>query len=98
DDLVTGVQTCALPISEGRFELGLGAGWIARESQMTGIPFDPAGQRVGRLEEAVQLLKGLFSDGPMTFAGRYYSMNGFEVFPKPRSEERSCRKRDYIQI
>jgi len=30
---------------------------------MTGIPFDPAGQRVGRLEEAVQLLKGLFSDG-----------------------------------
>jgi probable F420-dependent oxidoreductase len=70
-------------LSEGRFELGLGAGWIARESQMAGIPFDPAGQRVGRLEEAVQLLKGLFSDGPMTFAGRFYSLNGFEVFPKP---------------
>jgi len=70
-------------LSEGRFELGLGAGWIARESQMTGIPFDPAGRRVGRLEEAVQILKGLFSDGPMTFAGRYYSLNGFEIFPKP---------------
>ncbi len=70
-------------LSEGRFELGLGAGWIARESRMAGIPFDPAGQRVGRLEEAVQLLKGLFSDGPMTFAGRYYSLDGFEVFPKP---------------
>lgn len=70
-------------LSEGRFELGLGAGWIARESQMTGIPFDPAGQRVGRLEEAVQVLKGLFSDGPLTFAGRSYSLNGFEVFPKP---------------
>lgn len=70
-------------LSEGRFELGLGAGWIARESQMTGIPFDPAGQRVGRLEEAVHLLKGLFSDGPMIFAGRYYSLNEFEVFPKP---------------
>src|SRR5215471_2598212 len=70
-------------LSEGRFELGLGAGWIARESQMTGIPFDPAGQRVGRLEEAVQVLKGLFSNGPMTFAGRFYSLNGFEVFPKP---------------
>lgn len=70
-------------LSEGRFELGLGAGWIARESQMTGIPFDPASQRVGRLEEAVQVLKGLFADGPMTFAGRYYSLNGFEVFPKP---------------
>jgi probable F420-dependent oxidoreductase len=70
-------------LSEGRFELGLGAGWIARESQMTGIPFDSAGQRVGRLEEAVQVLKGLFSDGPMTFAGRFYKMNGFEVFPKP---------------
>ncbi len=70
-------------LSEGRFELGLGAGWIARESQMAGIPFDPAGQRVGRLEEAVLVLKGLFSDGPMTFAGRFYEMNGFEVFPKP---------------
>lgn len=70
-------------LSEGRFELGLGAGWIARESQMTGIPFDPAGQRVGRLEEAVQALKGLFSDGSMTFAGRYYSLDGFEVLPKP---------------
>lgn len=70
-------------LSEGRFEFGLGAGWIARESQMTGIPFDPAGQRVGRLEEAVQVLKGLFSNGPMTFAGRFYSLNGFEVFPKP---------------
>ncbi|HEX6551236.1 MAG TPA: TIGR03621 family F420-dependent LLM class oxidoreductase [Ktedonobacteraceae bacterium] len=70
-------------LSEGRFELGLGAGWIARESLMTGIPFDPAGQRVSRLEEAVQVLTGLFSDGPITFAGRYYKMNGFEVFPKP---------------
>jgi probable F420-dependent oxidoreductase len=70
-------------LSEGRFELGLGAGWIARESHMIGIPFDPAGQRVGRLEEAVQVLTGLFCDGPMTFAGRYYSLNGFEVFPKP---------------
>jgi probable F420-dependent oxidoreductase len=70
-------------LSEGRFEFGLGAGWIARESRMIGIPFDSAGQRVGRLEEAVQVLKGLFSDGPLTFAGRYYSLNGFEVFPKP---------------
>ena len=70
-------------LSEGRFELGLGAGWIARESQMTGIPFDPAGRRVSRLEEVVQVLKGLFCDGPMAFAGRYYKMNGFEVFPKP---------------
>lgn len=70
-------------LSEGRFELGLGAGWIARESQMTGIPFDPAGQRVSRLEEAVQVLKSLFTDGPITFAGRYYSLNEFEVFPQP---------------
>jgi len=46
-------------LSEGRFELGLDTGWIARESQMTGIPFDPAGQRVGRLEEAVHLLTRL---------------------------------------
>jgi probable F420-dependent oxidoreductase len=70
-------------LSEGRFELGLGAGWIARESQMAGIPFDPPDVRVGRLEEALHILKGLFADGSMTFSGRYYSTSGFEVFPKP---------------
>ena len=63
--------------------IGLGAGFLESESRHTGIPFDPPGVRVGRLEEAVPLLKRLFADGPVTFSGRYYTMNGFELFPKP---------------
>lgn len=70
-------------LSDGRFELGLGAGWIAREAEMAGIPFDAPGVRAGRLEEAVHLLKELFSGGSATFSGRSYTLNGFEVFPKP---------------
>jgi probable F420-dependent oxidoreductase len=69
--------------SGGRVEIGLGAGFLETESRQVGIPFDAPGVRVGRLEEAVRLLKSLYADGPVTFSGRYYTMNGFELFPKP---------------
>ncbi|MBV9230461.1 MAG: TIGR03621 family F420-dependent LLM class oxidoreductase [Chloroflexi bacterium] len=70
-------------LSGGRVEIGLGAGFLETEYRQAGIPFDAPGVRVGRLEEAVHLLKGLFADGPVTFSGRYYTMNGLEGFPKP---------------
>jgi probable F420-dependent oxidoreductase len=70
-------------LSGGRVELGLGAGWQEIEYRHAGIPFEAAGVRVGRLEESVRILKGLFADGPVSFAGRYYTMDGLEGFPKP---------------
>jgi probable F420-dependent oxidoreductase len=70
-------------LSGGRVELGLGAGWQEVEYRQAGIPFDPAGVRVGRYEEAVRLLKKLFADGPVTYAGRYYTLEGLESLPKP---------------
>lgn len=70
-------------LSDGRFELGLGAGWMTSDYQAAGIPMDPPGVRVARLEEAVQVVKGLLSPGPCHFAGEHYRIDGLSGSPKP---------------
>jgi probable F420-dependent oxidoreductase len=70
-------------ISGGRFELGIGAGWLRDEYERAGIPFDPPGVRVGRLEESLRLLKALLAAGPVRFDGEHYAVNGIETFPRP---------------
>ncbi len=59
-------------LSEGRFELGLGAGVGPSEFQQMGIPFANAGTRVGHLEEALQLMKQLFTEETVNFSGNEY--------------------------
>jgi probable F420-dependent oxidoreductase len=71
-------------LAEGRFEVGIGAGWLAADYPAAGIPFAPAPTRVRRLEEAVLLLKRLFSDGPVTFEGAYYSVHDMDLVTKPQ--------------
>jgi probable F420-dependent oxidoreductase len=61
-------------LSEGRFELGLGAGVGPAEFQQMGIPFANAGTRVGHLEETLQLMKRLFTQETVNFAGKYYTL------------------------
>ncbi|MBO0694297.1 MAG: TIGR03621 family F420-dependent LLM class oxidoreductase, partial [Acidimicrobiaceae bacterium] len=70
-------------LSGGRFELGLGAGWMTTDYQRSGIPLDPPAVRVGRLEEAVQVIKALLGDEPCTFHGRHYRVDGLVGTPKP---------------
>ncbi|WP_433469062.1 TIGR03621 family F420-dependent LLM class oxidoreductase [Spirillospora sp. CA-128828] len=70
-------------LSGGRFELGVGAGWLRDEYEAAGMPFDRAGTRVGRLEEALQILRGLLGGGKTTFAGEHYRIDGLTVFPPP---------------
>src|SRR5712691_641857 len=70
-------------LSNGRVKLGLGAGFSQAEYDRAGIRFDPPGVRVDRLEEAIHVLKGLFAAGPLTFAGKHYSVTHFDSFPKP---------------
>jgi probable F420-dependent oxidoreductase len=70
-------------LSGGRVELGLGAGFSQAEYDRAGLPFDPPAVRVDRLEEAIHVLKGLFTDGPLTFAGKHYSVIHLDSFPKP---------------
>ncbi len=70
-------------LSGGRFELGLGAGWNRDEYQRAGLPFDPPAVRVQRLEESIQVIKGLFADAPLTFHGQHYTIAGLHGHPRP---------------
>jgi probable F420-dependent oxidoreductase len=70
-------------LSDGRLEVGLGAGWLTAEYEALGIPFDPAGERIERLGEAVTVMKQLFGDDQVSFHGRHYDVDGFTGEPKP---------------
>ncbi len=70
-------------ISGGRVVLGLGSGWQENEHRAYGIPFYTTGDRLRRLEEACQVIKGLFSDEKTTFHGKYYQLEDAQLAPKP---------------
>ncbi|HXC79860.1 MAG TPA: TIGR03621 family F420-dependent LLM class oxidoreductase [Candidatus Acidoferrum sp.] len=70
-------------LSDGRFDLGLGAGWMASDYEEAGIPFDSAGTRISRMEEALKVIKGLFTGEPFTFAGEHYRVTGIAGSPRP---------------
>jgi alkanesulfonate monooxygenase SsuD/methylene tetrahydromethanopterin reductase-like flavin-dependent oxidoreductase (luciferase family) len=62
-------------ISDGRLILGIGAAWYAREHQAFGWDFPNVKERCDRLEEAVELIKLLFTaEGPVDYIGKYYSL------------------------
>jgi probable F420-dependent oxidoreductase len=65
--------------SGGRFELGIGAGYFPMEYAQAGIPFASAQERIARLEEAVQVITGLFREEPLTFSGHYYTIQGLSL-------------------
>ncbi len=71
-------------LSGGRFELGIGAGWLKEEYDQTGIPFDPAPVRIERLTEAVRLIKRIFAEEPpVSFAGSHYTVTDLDCPPRP---------------
>ena len=69
--------------SDGRLELGLGAGWLQNEYEAMGIPFDRAGVRIDRMEEVIELLRASFAEGELNIDGRHVHAVGFEAVPKP---------------
>jgi probable F420-dependent oxidoreductase len=66
-------------VSHGRFILGVGAGWNEPEFHAFGMPFD---HRVGRLEEALQIIAPLLKTGHVDFAGTYYQVRDCEITPR----------------
>lgn len=70
-------------ISGGRLVLGLGSGWQENEHAAYGIPFSTVGGRLGRLEEACQVIKSLFANEKTTFDGKYYQLKDAPLAPKP---------------
>ena len=70
-------------LSDGRLDVGIGAGWSVPEYAAAGIPFDRPAVRIERMAEAIAVLRGLFADGPFSFAGRYYTITKLDGQPKP---------------
>jgi alkanesulfonate monooxygenase SsuD/methylene tetrahydromethanopterin reductase-like flavin-dependent oxidoreductase (luciferase family) len=70
-------------LSGGRLELGIGIGGHPGEHQALGIPTPPVPERVARLEEAVKVLRLLWSGGPVSFEGSHYQLHDAHAYPVP---------------
>jgi len=70
-------------LTDGRLQLGLGAGSIQAEYEQAGLGFDRGRTRVERLAEAVTIIKGLLKGEKVTFAGRHYHVTDHTIAPLP---------------
>jgi alkanesulfonate monooxygenase SsuD/methylene tetrahydromethanopterin reductase-like flavin-dependent oxidoreductase (luciferase family) len=70
-------------ISGGRVDLGLGAAWSREDHAAYGIPFPLLRERLERLEEAVELICGLWTHERFSFAGRHYQLEAAPFSPRP---------------
>ena len=70
-------------LSGGRFELGMGAGWLTSDYAQSGIVLDPPAVRVERLAEGIAVVKGLLAGGKFSFRGRYYTVTDHPGTPLP---------------
>ncbi|MBC7277615.1 LLM class F420-dependent oxidoreductase [Nocardioides sp.] len=73
-------------MSDGRIELGLGAGWFEEEHQAYGIPFPALGERFDMLEEQLEIITGLWATEPgatFDFEGKHYTIKNSPGLPKP---------------
>lgn len=70
-------------LSNGRFELGLGAGWLTSDYQQVGLRLERPSLRIERLSEALTLIKTLFQTEPVHFSGKHYQVDGLVNSPSP---------------
>lgn len=70
-------------LSEGRFDFGIGAGWMITDYEQSGIPYDSPGTRIERLAEALRIFKSFFAGGEVSFTGKHYNVAGLKATPPP---------------
>ena len=70
-------------ISEGRLEMGIGAGWYEDEWRAYGYGFPSAGERLARLREGVEIFRQAWTTGTATLAGEHYQVAGARCWPRP---------------
>jgi len=70
-------------LSNGRLEFGIGAGWKEMEYHAYGVPFPPVGTRLAQLEEAVRMIRLLWTEERASFTGKYYRLENAFCAPKP---------------
>jgi probable F420-dependent oxidoreductase len=70
-------------VTGGRFELGLGAGWMRADYDASGIPMEPAAVRIAKLAEGLEIMRAMWRDGTATFEGQHYQVHGAKGTPAP---------------
>ncbi len=70
-------------VSDGRVDLGLGAGWHEGEHEAYGFPFLSPSERIDVLEEQLQIVMGAWGEDKFSFDGSHYALSGLNAQPKP---------------
>ncbi len=70
-------------LSDGRVEIGLGAGWMTSDYEQLGLAHDAAGIRIDRFVEGLAVIRGAMGPGPFSFSGEHYVVTGYDGLPKP---------------
>jgi len=75
-------------LSDGRLELGIGAGWMRTDYDQLGLPYDSPAVRVDRFEEALHIVKQCFTGEQFTYHGEHYRITDYTAWPKPVQQPR----------
>ena len=70
-------------LSDGRLEIGLGAGWMISDYEEAGIPYDSPKVRIDRFVEGLRVMKGTMAEGRFSFTGEHYRVTDYDGLPKP---------------
>ena len=70
-------------LSDGRLEVGVGAGWMTEDYAWTGVPHDRPGVRIDRMIESIEVLRGLWGEEAFSFDGEHYTISEMNGLPKP---------------
>ena len=73
-------------LSEGRLEVGLGAGWMKSDYDESGMPYDSPGTRIDRMVEGLAVMRGLWSQPTFSFSGEHYTVTNAQGMPRPHSQ------------
>lgn len=81
--LLANAAATADHVSGGRIELGIGAGWMAREHEAFGFPFPEMSVRIEMFAEQLEIVHRLWTEERVDFSGRYYTLDNAPGLPKP---------------
>lgn len=70
-------------LTDGRLELGIGAGWMVSDYEQSGIPYDTAKVRIDRFVEGLDVIAGCFAADAFSYDGQHYRIAGYDGRPKP---------------
>lgn len=70
-------------LSEGRLEIGIGAGWMISDYEQAGMSYDSPKVRIDRFVEGLAIIKGAMAEGPFSQAGEHYTITDYNGLPKP---------------